>query len=106
MSSFSPILADAFELLREDICAHLEEADLLARQDAEWSAEDMEKARKLIIDLLLGIRGLMIEHELQDGGDCRVCAKPWPCPVMMTIHGFVKDPEGQFAALVRRPWQD
>jgi hypothetical protein len=102
MSTLSPVLADAFGLLREDICAHLDEADSLVMQDAEWSADDMDKARELIGDLVLGIRGLMIEHELQSGGDCRICASAWPCPVLATIHGFVKDPEGQFVALARR----
>lgn len=106
MSTLSPVLADAFALLRQDICAHLDEADSLAMQDADWSAEDMDTARELIGDLVLGIRGLMIEHELQSGGDCRICASVWPCPVTTTIHGFVKDPEGQFVVLARRAWRD
>ena len=105
MNALSPVLADAFALLREDICAHLGEAESLAMQDAEWSATDMDSARGLIGDLVLGIRGLMIEHELQSGGDCRICTAAWPCPVLTTIHGFVKDPEGQFVTLARRAWK-
>ena len=106
MSTPSPVLADAFALLRNDICEHLDEADSLAMQDAEWSVDDMDAARELIGDLVLGIRGLMIEHELQTGGDCRICSSAWPCPVLATIHGFVKDPEGQFVALARRTWNE
>jgi hypothetical protein len=102
MSSLSPIRADAFALLREDICVHLEEAESLASQDDDWSAEDMANARQLINDLVLGIRGLMIEHELKSNGDCSTCASLWPCTVIVTIHGFVKDPEGQFVALANR----
>jgi hypothetical protein len=106
MGALSPILADAFSLLRENICAYLDEAELLALQDAEWSIADMDTARGLIGDLVLAIRGLMIEHELRSGGDCRICASAWPCPVLTTIHGFVKDPEGQFVALARRAWKE
>ena len=102
MSALSPVMADAFALLREDICAHLDEADALALQDADWSADDMDKARELIGNLVLGIRGLMIEHELQSSGECRTCASSWPCSVMATIHSFVKDPEGQFVTLANR----
>jgi hypothetical protein len=80
MSALSPVTADAFELLRENICEHLDEAESLATRDDEWSADDMETACALISDLVLGIRGLMIEHKLQNGGDCRVCAAEWPCP--------------------------
>jgi hypothetical protein len=104
MSTLSAAQADAFALLREDICAHLDAADVLAIQDDDWSAEDMAHARKLIGDLVLGIRGLMIEHELQSGGECRPFKSAWPCPVLTTIHGFVKDPEGQFVALAKRAW--
>ncbi|MGH3800377.1 MAG: hypothetical protein ACRDTD_09650 [Pseudonocardiaceae bacterium] len=102
MSALSAVLADALALLRDDICTHLDEAESLAIQDAEWSTDDMERARGLIGDLVLGIRGLMIEHKLQNGGDCRICTSAWPCPVVTTIHGFVKDPERQFVALVRQ----
>jgi hypothetical protein len=106
MSALSPVLVDAFSLLRENICAYLDEAELLALQDAEWSAADRDTARGLIGDLVLAIRGLMIEHELRSGGDCRICASAWPCPALATIHGFVKDPEGQFVALARRAWKE
>jgi hypothetical protein len=106
MSTLSPVLADAFSLLRDNIYGYLDEAESLAIQDATWSAEDMDTARGLIGDLVLGIRGLMIEHELQSGGDCRICTSAWPCPVLTTIHGFVKDPQGQFVALASRAWKE
>ncbi len=106
MSTLSPVLADAYELLCLDICTYLDEAESLATQEAEWSADDTDTARELIRHLVLGIRGLMIEHELQTGGDCRICASTWPCPVLATIHGFVKDPKGQFVTLARRAWNE
>ncbi len=106
MSTLSPLLADALALLREDLFIHIEEADTLATQTAEWSTEDRERARKLIGDLVLMIRGLLIEHERRDAGDCRTCHVAWPCPVAITIHGFLKDPERQFVALVQRARED
>ncbi|MGH3780974.1 MAG: hypothetical protein ACRDR6_26990 [Pseudonocardiaceae bacterium] len=56
MNTLSPVLADAFALLTEDLYTHLEEADCLAQQDREWSADDMDRARKLIDDLVLTLR--------------------------------------------------
>ncbi|MGH3755266.1 MAG: hypothetical protein ACRDRP_21740 [Pseudonocardiaceae bacterium] len=102
MDTSSPALADAFGLLLDDLRLHLDEAESLATQDAEWSADDMDAARGLIRDLVLVLRGLLIEHELQASGDCRTCTQAWPCPVVTTIHALVKDPHHQFVALVRR----
>jgi hypothetical protein len=102
MSTISPLLADAMALLGEDLLVHLDEAYALATQFDEWSAEDSDRARKLIDDLVQMIRGLLIEHEQQRNGECQTCARAWPCPVMITIHGFLKDPHRQFAALVTR----
>jgi hypothetical protein len=91
MSAPSPVLADALRLLSVDLYGHLDEADSLATQNAEWSPDDMLRARKLIGDLVLIIRGLLIEHEPQPDGNCRICSGASPCPVITTIHAFVKD---------------
>ncbi len=106
MSTLSPALADAGHLLHDDLYVHLDEADYLAEQDDEWSAADIQTARKLIGDLVLVIRGLLIEHRPQSSGDCRICTSAWPCPVVTTIHAFVKDPQHQFISLVRRARDD
>lgn len=106
MTTLSLACADAFGLLREDFYTHLEEADCLANQDGEWSDDDIQTARGLIGDLVLALRGLLIEHQLQPSGDCRICTSTWPCPVVTTIHVFVKDPERQFVALVLRARDD
>ncbi|MGH3766520.1 MAG: hypothetical protein ACRDS0_27045 [Pseudonocardiaceae bacterium] len=102
MSTPSPLLADALDLLGTDLYLHLDEADSLATQNAEWTAEDAEAARDLIVDLVLVIRGLLIEHERQGNGECGICTSAWPCPVATTIHAFLKDPHRQFVALVSR----
>jgi hypothetical protein len=81
---------------------HLHEAEYLAEQDDEWSAADGETVRKLIGDLVLVIRGFLVEHRARSGGDCRICTSAWPCPVVTTIHAVVKDPQRQFVALVLR----
>ncbi len=106
MSTSSPALANAGQLLHEDLYVHLHEAEYLAEQDDEWSADDGDTARKLIGDLALVIRRLLGEHKLQSGGDCRICTSAWPCPVVTTIHAFVKDPQRQFVALVHRARDD
>ncbi|HKR50330.1 MAG TPA: hypothetical protein VJT72_12260 [Pseudonocardiaceae bacterium] len=35
-------------------------------------------------------------------GNCRTCPSPWPCPVVTTIHALIKDPDREFAAILRR----
>ncbi|MGH3924568.1 MAG: hypothetical protein ACRDS1_08565 [Pseudonocardiaceae bacterium] len=102
MSANSPLLGEALGLLRHDLLVHLDEADSLSSQNTEWTEEDKESARKVIGDLVLVIRGLMIEHERQNDGDCRTCTAEWPCPVVTTIHSFLKDPQREFVALVTR----
>jgi hypothetical protein len=106
MNSLSPALIDALGLLTEDLYAHLHEAAYLADQDSEWSPDDMNRARGLISDLVLVLRGLLVEHRLRTGGGCGVCMSTWPCPVVTTIHAVVKDPERQFFALVDRSRED
>lgn len=106
MSEPSPVLADAFDLLREDLFIHLEEAESLADQDRGWSAEDALRAGTLIGDLVHVVRALLGEHGLDPDGDCQICASAWPCLVVETIHTFLKDPQRQFVALVTRARDD
>lgn len=101
-TSAPPLLAAALELLGEDLLVHLDEAEALATQTDEWTEQDSGAARKVIGDLVLIIRGLLLEHERQNSGDCRICTSEWPCPVATTIHAFLKDPDRQFVKLVRR----
>lgn len=56
----TPLLADALGLLRNDLRVHLDEAEYLADEGREWSADNMDQARRLIRDLVLAIRGLLI----------------------------------------------
>jgi hypothetical protein len=102
MDTISPVHADAFRLLLLNLYDHLCEAEDLASQTDEWSDEDVESVRRLIPDLLLTIRGLLVEHKVTPGGNCRTCPSAWPCPVMTTIHALVKDPDREFAAILRR----
>jgi hypothetical protein len=92
MGTLSPVIADAFSLLRVDLYRHLDEAESLATTGQEWT-EDSATARELIPDLVLVIRGLLLDHQVRPGGDCRTCASVWPCPVVVLIHGLVKDPD-------------
>ncbi|MGH3702708.1 MAG: hypothetical protein ACRDRU_23420 [Pseudonocardiaceae bacterium] len=102
MSTPPSALREACCLLHDDLYRHLYEAEYLAEQDGEWSTDDLATARQLIGDLVLILRGLLIEHRARDSGDCQICTVSWPCPVVTTIHAVVKDPQRQFAALVMR----
>ncbi|MGH3480386.1 MAG: hypothetical protein ACRDRY_04700 [Pseudonocardiaceae bacterium] len=102
MDTVSPVLADAFHLLLRDLYAHLCEAEYLTSKTDGWSDEDIDSVRRLIPDLLVTIRGLLIEHEATSSGNCRTCPSAWPCPVVTTIHALVKDPDREFAAILRR----
>jgi hypothetical protein len=51
---------------------------------------------------VLVIRGLLLDHQVRPGGDCRTCTSAWPCPVVTLIHGLIKDPCRQFVALARK----
>ncbi|MFN2497354.1 MAG: hypothetical protein ABR608_15860 [Pseudonocardiaceae bacterium] len=105
MSTISPVVADAFRLLRDDLYGQLDDIESLALRFEEWSSQDIELARELIPSLVIVIRGLLLEHQVRPGGECRVCTSAWPCPVVTAIHGLLKDPEGQFGQVVRRASQ-
>lgn len=102
MSTIPPLLHDAFELLQMDLYGKLDDAEQLAVKDDEWTEDDIEAAQKLIIDLVIAIRVLVIEHQIRPDSDCRICGSAWPCPVVTAIHGLLKDPQGQYIALVTR----
>ena len=102
MDTISPVHADAFRLLLTDLHDHLCEAEHLASMAEEWSDDDTDSVRRLIPDLLVMIRGLLIEHKATPHGNCRTCPSPWPCPVVTTIHALVKDPDREFGAILRR----
>ncbi|HEY6423389.1 MAG TPA: hypothetical protein VIY28_09135 [Pseudonocardiaceae bacterium] len=106
MDGNSPVVAEAFRLLHSDLYGHLDEAEFLAGKCCGWSQQDSDAARELIPDLVMVIRGVLIEHEAEPGGECRTCLSAWPCPVVTTIYGLVKDPEREFVALVRRAHED
>ncbi|MGQ0778642.1 MAG: hypothetical protein ACT4NY_30230 [Pseudonocardiales bacterium] len=105
MGTISPAVAYVFRLIRTDLYGHLDETDYLAFKHDEWSPQDAEEARKLISNLVLVIRGLLIEHVIQDSDDCLICTSQWPCPVVTTIHTLIKDPEHHFTTLLRNPTQ-
>ncbi|MGH3803461.1 MAG: hypothetical protein ACRDTD_25695 [Pseudonocardiaceae bacterium] len=102
MGTLAPAVADAFGLLQMNLYRHLDEAEFLAQKCQEWTEEDSDTARKLIPDLVIVIRGLLYDHQMRPGGDCRICTSVWPCPVVALIHGLIMDPHRQYVALVNR----
>lgn len=106
MDTISPVHADAFRLLLMDLYTHLCEAEDLVSKADGWSDEDLASVRRLIPDLLIAIRGLLVAHEVTSSGNCRTCPSPWPCPVVRTLHALVKDPDREFVAILRRANED
>ncbi|HEY3895301.1 MAG TPA: hypothetical protein VGL88_08045 [Pseudonocardiaceae bacterium] len=106
MDTISPVHADAFRLLLMDLYTHLCEAEDLASKIDGWSEEDLASVRRLIPDLLVAIRGLLVAHEITPSGNCRTCPSPWPCPVVRTLHALVKGPDREFVAILRRANED
>lgn len=106
MSTTPSLATDASRLLHRDLYGHLDEADFLALKFEQWNQQDVDSARKLIPDLVVVIRGLLIEHEAKPDGDCRICPSAWPCPVVTMIHALVRDPDREFVALLRRADHD
>jgi hypothetical protein len=102
MDDRAPVIADAFRLLRRDLCEHLDEAEALATERDTWSEEDEAAARDLISDLVTVIRGMLAQHRDRDSGPCTACAVPAPCSVVTTIHRLVKDQERQFSVLLKQ----
>jgi hypothetical protein len=100
MDTISPAMAEAYRLLRTELYSQLDEAESLATQYDEWSDQDVDTAREMIPDLVLVIRGLLVEHGTLASGDCRMCTSAWPCQVVETIHALLNDPQHQFVSLV------
>lgn len=101
MTTISPVIADAFRLLRADLRHDLDQAELLA-VSWEWDEHDVGTARELICELVHIIQQLLLDHLVQTDGNCQVCLSVWPCPVVTTIHAFVRDPDRQLATLAHQ----
>ena len=100
MVETSPIMMDAFELLRYDLYEHLDEAEALALGNNCWSEEQIDSAYELIPHMVAPVRKLVIDHKDDPNGQCVNCGAVWPCSVVRTIHDVVKDPKGEFVKLV------
>jgi hypothetical protein len=61
MDTISPVVADAYRLLHSDLYGHLDEAEFLALKYRQWSQQDSDAARESIPDLVVVIRGVLIE---------------------------------------------
>lgn len=102
MDTLTPAVTDAFELLRQDLFRRLDEAETPALSYWDWDQDAIDAAREVIPHLVLVLRGLLLDHQVRPGGECRTCSSAWPCPVVALMHGLLKDPEDQFVALARR----
>ncbi len=102
MDTVTPALADAFRLLRRDICGYLDEAEFLSTKLDRWTPEDALSARRLVPDLVAIVRGILLDHKETATGTCGRCTLPWPCSTVSTIHGLVKNPDHEFVKIAQR----
>lgn len=103
MNTLSPVVSDAFRLLRQDLYLHLDTAEFLAARYDAWSEADAAAARSLIQDLVTVLRGVVALHDTPvAGGRCRTCDSYWPCQAFETVHKLLKEPDRQFVRLVAK----
>ncbi|WP_158888839.1 hypothetical protein [Amycolatopsis anabasis] len=84
----------------QDLYAHLDDAEFLAMKTRSWNDDDIATARKVIPDLVVVVRSVLLQHEETWFETCRFCQQPWPCPTVRSIHRVIKDPEREFVRLV------
>lgn len=101
MTTIPTALADAYELLQQDLYGHLDRAEYLAMKVSKWDDRDAAAARRLIPDLTDVARAALLQHGAGWHGRCRVCYAEWPCPTVQSIHQIVNDPRREFARLLR-----
>lgn len=99
MDKISPVLVEAYELLRTDIYGYLDETEHLT-EFAVWTEKEKGLLRRVVPDLTTVIRGMVVEHESSTSGACRKCDVPWPCPVTESIHRLIKDPTHVFRQIL------
>jgi hypothetical protein len=102
MDSQSPAVADAFQLLLNDLYAHLDEVEFLAMKYGDWTEEDTKSARAVIPDLVTVIRVVLALHDSRAYEICDNCREAWPCEAFQQIHRLVKDPDGEYGKLLAR----
>jgi hypothetical protein len=101
MQTISPVAVRAFRAYGVKILGYLDETEYLAHFDA-WNEKDIAALREAVRHLVLIIRGMVVAHESDDGGDCRLCETPWPCWVTEYVHGLVRDPDNAFDAILEQ----
>jgi hypothetical protein len=95
MNTLSPVVSDAFKLLRQDLYLHLDNAEYVAENESE-------SAQKLIQDLVTVVRGVVALHDTPYGARCKVCDGTWPCQAFETVHRLLKDPDKQFVKILNQ----
>lgn len=98
----TPVLIDAYQLLRQDLYGYLDEAEHLATKVGDWSPQDARSARDLLPDLTGIVRALLLDHKETPAGICPTCDHRWPCATVCTIHRLVKDPTNEFIRIAQR----
>ena len=99
MTTLPYALAEACQLLRQDMHRTLDEAEYLAMKTEPWDHDDAQTASEVIPDLIDAVRAVLREHDANLQGRCRICHGTWPCRTAQVIHEILKDPERSLSAL-------
>lgn len=102
MDQITPALADAYQLLRQDLYGYLDEAEFLSTKLGDWTEEDARSARDLLPDLTGIIRAVLLDHKETATGICPTCNSRWPCVTVCTLHRLIKDPDAEFVRIAQR----
>ncbi|RZS40959.1 hypothetical protein EV193_103277 [Herbihabitans rhizosphaerae] len=96
MSKTPSVADDAVVLLCADIYGHLDEMEFVAGGSTDPLLAGAVRSAVLVL------RGLVAEHGTLRDATCWACGGEWPCRVFSTVHGLIKNPDGEYVALLRR----
>jgi hypothetical protein len=96
MTSATPLLTEALELIRYEILKHLDAADfLVSRNDSLESDEDLSAVVDLVDDLVRVIKEVLDLH--RESGDSEAYLS-----TLETVYRMMKDPKRMFGKLQER----
>jgi hypothetical protein len=101
METISPVVIEAYKRQTISINRYFDDTEYLADLD-NWSEDEVDSLRKVIGEMSLIIRGMLIGHESAETGRCRLCDIPWPCTITEQVYASVKDPEKVFYTILKQ----
>ena len=101
MNKRMTMMAEVYFMVQDNLYRHIEAVDFLAQK--KWDGKELTEklAREILEDSYLVLRELIAEHQaVEQNGLCRACDTRWPCPVLVSVHTKLKEPERRFGKLL------